>query len=197
MHVIHALTPVFHAHWQAEALRSGDSCSRPTRLPYCFFPTFLHNHSPHPRVAALGCTHGPSPFPTAQQHQGPHWPHTAMILWSDTWGLLWGLHQASQSRGIAEVCSCDTGELLRVVQSVCLSGLESGGKGSGMWASTARLRNQVRTSLCFLWKHSWKTLVYTNVISKTLEFSFRVPFPTEIFLEYLLSQAECTKILSC
>lgn len=70
--------------------------------------------------------------------------------------------------GIAEACSCDTGELLGVVQSVYLSGVESGGKGSGIWASTARLRNQVRTSLCFLWKHSWKTLVYTNVISKTL-----------------------------
>lgn len=55
--------------------------------------------SSHPRVAALGCTHGPSPSPAAQQHQGPHGPHTAMILWSDTWGLLWGLHQASQWRG--------------------------------------------------------------------------------------------------
>ena len=166
--------------------------------PAASFLPFCTIRSPHPRVAALGCTHGPSPSPAAQQYPGPHWPHTATILCSDTWGLLWGLHQASQCRGIAEVCSCDTGELLRVVQSVCLPGLERGGKGSGMWASTARLRNQVRTSLCFLWKHSWKTLVYTNVISKTLEFIFRVPFPTEIFLEdFLLSQAEYTEILSC
>lgn len=121
--------------------------------------------SSHPRVATLGCTHGPSPSPTAQQHQGLHGPHTAMILWSDL-GFALGAAPGLSVEGIAEACSCEP--LLGVVQSVYLSGVESGGKGSGIWASTARLRNQVRTSLCFLWKHSWKTLVYTNVISKTL-----------------------------
>ena len=66
--------------------------------PAASFLPFCTIRSPHPRVAALGCTHGPSPSPAAQQYPGPHWPHTATILWSDTWGLLWGLHQASQCR---------------------------------------------------------------------------------------------------
>lgn len=114
-------TPVFHGHWRAEALLALGTAA-PGQLDSPLLLSCISAGAPHCRVAALGCTHGPLPFPTAQQHQGPHWPHTAMILWSDTWGLLWGCTRPLRVMGIAEVCSCDTGELLRVVQSVCLSG---------------------------------------------------------------------------
>lgn len=74
-------------------------------------------------------------------------------------------------------------------------------KGNGVWATTARLIHQITTSPCFAKSHgrtgSGKTLGYIRVISKTprvnpscAQTTEKKKIPTEIFLEYLLSQAE-------